>query len=159
LPYVASKYALTGLSEGLGVELARAKIRVTTVFPGLMRTGSPAAALFKGQHKKEYAWFKLSDSLPVISVSSQRAARRILDACEKGRSQLFLTPAANFGARLHGAWPELTTRILTAANALLPRPGGIHTAQAPGRRSETRVSRLGGKASDRAAVANNEPLH
>jgi short-subunit dehydrogenase len=39
LPYVASKFALTGLSEGLHAELRHKGIRVTTVCPGLMRTG------------------------------------------------------------------------------------------------------------------------
>jgi NAD(P)-dependent dehydrogenase (short-subunit alcohol dehydrogenase family) len=158
LPYVASKYALTGLSEGLSVELAKAGIRVTTVCPGLMRTGSPGGALFKGQHRREYAWFKLSASLPLVTLSSQRAAQKILDACERGRAELILTPAASLGARLHGAWPELTVRILRAVNALLPGPGGIHTAETRGRQSETRFSRMWGVASDRAAAANNEPL-
>jgi NAD(P)-dependent dehydrogenase (short-subunit alcohol dehydrogenase family) len=40
LPYSASKFALVGLSEGLHAELAREGILVTTVSPGLMRTGS-----------------------------------------------------------------------------------------------------------------------
>jgi hypothetical protein len=123
-----------------------------------MRTGSPGGARFKGKHKKEYAWFKLAASLPVVTVSSPRAAREILDACEKGRAERFLTPVASLGARLHGAWPELTVRLLRVVNALLPGPGGLHTAQTTGRQSETRFSRLWGVASDRAAVANNEPL-
>ncbi|HVT83199.1 MAG TPA: SDR family oxidoreductase, partial [Phycisphaerae bacterium] len=39
--YCASKYALVGMSEALGVELRNDGIFVTTVNPGLMRTGSP----------------------------------------------------------------------------------------------------------------------
>ena len=39
LPYSASKFALVGLSDGLRIELARDNIIVTTVCPGLMRTG------------------------------------------------------------------------------------------------------------------------
>jgi NAD(P)-dependent dehydrogenase (short-subunit alcohol dehydrogenase family) len=50
LPYSASKFALAGLSDGLRAELAHQKIAVTTVIPGLMRTGSPVNALFKGRH-------------------------------------------------------------------------------------------------------------
>ena len=38
-PYCASKFALTGVSTSLRAELARYGIRVTTVSPGLMRTG------------------------------------------------------------------------------------------------------------------------
>ncbi|HTL17874.1 MAG TPA: SDR family oxidoreductase, partial [Patescibacteria group bacterium] len=56
LPYCASKFALTGLSEGLRTELRTENIFVTTVCPGLMRTGSPRNARFKGKHKLEYAW-------------------------------------------------------------------------------------------------------
>ena len=48
LPYSASKFALVGLSEGLRVELAPDGIQVTTICPGLMRTGSPRHAFFKG---------------------------------------------------------------------------------------------------------------
>src|SRR5437879_7816866 len=65
VPYSASKFALAGLSEGLRAELARHNIVVTTVFPGLMRTGSPVNAMFKGQRPQEYAWFAISDSLPL----------------------------------------------------------------------------------------------
>lgn len=66
LPYSASKFALTGFSEGLRAELASYGIVVTTICPGLMRTGSPYNAIFKGQHRAEYTWFSLSDSLPLI---------------------------------------------------------------------------------------------
>jgi NAD(P)-dependent dehydrogenase (short-subunit alcohol dehydrogenase family) len=42
LPYSVSKFAAVGYSQGLRAELARKNICVTTVCPGLMRTGSPA---------------------------------------------------------------------------------------------------------------------
>src|SRR5205823_6261490 len=70
LPYCASKFALVGLSNGLRAELRRDNILVTTVCPGLMRTGSPRHAWFKGRHRREYAWFVISDSLPVLSISA-----------------------------------------------------------------------------------------
>src|SRR6202000_2095718 len=44
LPYVASKFAIVGFSEGLHAELRHKGIRVTTVCPGLMRTGGAAHA-------------------------------------------------------------------------------------------------------------------
>ena len=40
-----------GLLGRVAAELARDGILVTTVIPGLMRTGSPRHALFKGQHR------------------------------------------------------------------------------------------------------------
>src|SRR5262249_29078614 len=78
LPYVGSKFALVGLSEGLRAELMKDGILVTTVVPGLMRTGSPRNAFFKGQNEAEYAWFKIGDSIPVLTTSAERAARRIV---------------------------------------------------------------------------------
>src|SRR5439155_11331763 len=40
LPYCCAKFAAVGFCEGLRAELAPYGIRVTTVVPGLMRTGS-----------------------------------------------------------------------------------------------------------------------
>jgi len=54
-PYCASKFALAGLSESMRAELAKDHIYVTTVFPGLMRTGSPFNAFFKGRYREEFA--------------------------------------------------------------------------------------------------------
>jgi len=84
LPYTASKFALVGFSEGLGTELAKDGIWVTTVVPNLMRTGSPRNADFKGAHKKEYAWFTITDSLPGVSVRAEHASRQIIRACQNG---------------------------------------------------------------------------
>ena len=54
-------------------ELRKENIIVTTVYPGLMRTGTPRNAKFKSKHRKEYAWFSLSDSLPGISMNVSNA--------------------------------------------------------------------------------------
>jgi len=97
VPYAASKFALAGLSEGMGAELARKNIKVTTVYPGLMRTGSPRNVDVKGQHEKEYTLFKISDSLPVISINAQRAARKIIKAMQTGKKTLTLSLPAKIG--------------------------------------------------------------
>ena len=73
VPYCASKFALTGLSAAMRGELAKDNIRVTTVSPGLMRTGSPFNAWFKGRHRDEFTWFAISDSLPL--ADDRRGAR------------------------------------------------------------------------------------
>jgi NAD(P)-dependent dehydrogenase (short-subunit alcohol dehydrogenase family) len=86
LPYSVSKFALVGLSEGLRVELARDGIQVTTICPGLMRTGSPRHAFFKGRHRAEYAWFSISDSLPLVSMDAPSAARPDRRGSSLGRS-------------------------------------------------------------------------
>ena len=80
LPYSASKFAFSGFSRGLRSEVIKDGIVVTTVVPGLMRTGSPRNADFKGQNRLEHAWFSISDSLPFISMDADRAAEQILNA-------------------------------------------------------------------------------
>jgi short-subunit dehydrogenase len=105
LPYVASKFALTGLSDGLRAELARENIYVTTVIPGLMRTGSHVNALVKGQHEPEFAWFSILGAIPLNSTHAVAAARQIIDACRRGDPHLTITPQA---------------RLLAIANTLFP---------------------------------------
>ena len=87
IPYSASKFALNGLSQSLRAELTKDGVYVTTVCPGFMRTGSPRNAKFKGQHRAEYAWFSIVNSMPLISMNADRAARQIISACRYGRAK------------------------------------------------------------------------
>jgi NAD(P)-dependent dehydrogenase (short-subunit alcohol dehydrogenase family) len=157
LPYSASKFALVGLSHGLRAELMRDGILVTTVCPGLMRTGSPRNASFKGQHRKEYAWFSVSDSLPLLSMSVETAARKILRACQRGDAELILTAPAIIGAMLQTLAPNLASGLTSLANRLLPSIGGIDRHSARGYESESWVSpSVLTRLSDEAAKRNNE---
>jgi len=140
LPYSASKFALVGLSEGLRSELAKDGVLVTTVAPGLMRTGSPRNASFKGYHRDEYAWFSIGDSLPLFSISAERAARQIITATQRGDAEVTLSLTAKLAVRFHAVFPELTARMLTSVNHLLPGVGGIGTSQALGRASTSDLS-------------------
>jgi NAD(P)-dependent dehydrogenase (short-subunit alcohol dehydrogenase family) len=157
-PYVASKFALTGLSSSLHAELARHDIVVTTVCPGLMRSGSPINASMKGQHAAEFAWFAACDAMPGLSVDATRAARRILDACREGRAELVLTLPARLAVALYGLAPDTVVKLATAANWLLPSPVGEEGDQPRlGRDTGSRVafSRLT-RMSDEAAARNNQ---
>jgi len=113
-----------GFPEGRRAELSGPGVSVTTVVPGLMRTGSHLRAYFKAQRRKEFAWFAVAASLPVLSMDAERAARRIVDAGIAGRVELILTPAAKVAVRLHGMFPGTTTRALGAVNRLLPKSAG-----------------------------------
>lgn len=122
--YSAGKFALVGLSEGLSAEYRREGIIITTVCPGLMATGSPRNAQFKGQHQAEYAWFSIAAGLPVLATNSTVAARRIVEACRRGDRQAttsWLTAAA---IRAHGLLPEFTGPALSFTNRMLPAPVG-----------------------------------
>lgn len=157
LPYSASKFALTGFSEGLRAELVKDGIYVTTVIPGLMRTGSPPNAQFKGQHRAEYAWFSLSDSLPIVSMSAESAAQRIVTACKYGDAEVILSLPAQLAVRFHGMFPDLTPDLLGLVNLLLPGPGGVGTRSVKGRDSSSAVSPSWATVlTDTAAARNNE---
>jgi NAD(P)-dependent dehydrogenase (short-subunit alcohol dehydrogenase family) len=126
VPYSASKFALVGLSDGLRTELARDNIWVTTVCPGLMRTGSPVNAMFKGRRAQEFAWFAISDSLPLSSIDVQRAARRILRACRFGDAELIITVQAKLVVLARTLAPQLMAEALAVMNGLLPRSAGAN---------------------------------
>jgi len=120
LPYTASKFAVTGFSEGLNAELRSKGIRVTTVCPGLMRTGSHLNAQFKGDAEREYRWFSLGASLPGVSISAKAAARKIVRAVISGRSEIAITPQAELAARFGNLSPAATTRLMQLVNFALP---------------------------------------
>jgi short-subunit dehydrogenase len=123
LPYSTAKFAAVGFSEGLRAELGRGPVTVTTVVPGLMRTGSHVRAEFAGRRKQEFTWFSLGASLPLVSMDAERAARQIVAGMAARRPEVFLPPAAQVVGRLAGLAPEVTAPILHAVqSAVLPVP-------------------------------------
>jgi NAD(P)-dependent dehydrogenase (short-subunit alcohol dehydrogenase family) len=157
VPYSVGKFALTGFSEGLRSELLKDNIYVTTVCPGLMRTGSPRNASFKGNNEAEYAWFSISDALPVISMSAKRAARRIVNACLCGDAEVVLSLPAKVAVKLHGLFPGATTDLLGLMNVLLPSPGGIGRDVRTGKQSSSSLSPSWiTTLNERAAQENNQ---
>lgn len=155
VPYSASKFALVGLSEGLRAELSKYHITVTTATPGLMRTGSTGHALVKGQHKKEYALFKIMDSSPLTSKSAEASAAAILDALRHGDAEVTTTFPAIFAEYVHNLSPGLMTGIFSVVNKLLPGEGGIGKNRTTGYESETPLSMSGLTERTQAAAARN----
>ncbi len=121
-PYSSSKFALTGFSDAIRSELARDNIYVTTVAPGMMRTGSHVNAKFKGKHDMEFAWFAASAGAPLISINADRAARKILAACRRGQPSLTLTFAARGAVLGNAFFPNLTGYAMRVVNQFLPKP-------------------------------------
>ena len=155
--YSASKFALTGLSDAVRAELARDNIHVTTVAPGMMRTGSHVNAKFKGKHDKEFAWFAASAGAPLLSMNANRAARKILAACRRGQPSLILTFAARAAILGNALFPNLTGYAMKFANRLLPGAGGEEGSKS---RAGSQLRRLTPerltKLADRATEENNE---
>ncbi len=139
LPYNCAKFALTGFSEGLHAELAKYGVGVTTIVPGLMRTGSHVNAFFKGKQEAEYSWFSLGASLPVTSISAEGAARRIVRAVKRGETDVVLTPQAKLAAAVHGVVPGIVQDVLALVNRTLP-DGEQVTGRKRGKESKTAVS-------------------
>lgn len=160
VPYCASKFALTGLSKGMRTELLKHGIAVTTICPGLMRTGSPRNAGFKGKHREEYAWFSISDALPLLSVSAENAAHQIVNSCRCGRAELVISVPAKLAVLIDTLLPEVTSNLFALANKLLlPEPGGIGEREAKGKESQSALSPSWlTTLNERAAMRNNEVL-
>jgi short-subunit dehydrogenase len=123
LPYCSAKFAAVGFSEGLRAELAPSGITVTTVVPGLMRTGSHVQVTAHGQPEKEYAWFATGASLPFVAMDAERAAKRIVDATRRGIAELILTPQARLAVMVTGVSPRLASFVASGAGRLLPTAG------------------------------------
>ncbi len=156
-PYSASKFALTGFSDSIRIELGRDNIQVTTVAPGLMRTGSHVNAKFKGSHAAEFAWFSASAGAPLISMDADRAARKILAACRRGQPSLTLTFAARGAIAGNALFPNLTGYAMKIVNLFLPDASGekgehSRTGSDLPRLTPEWITRL----ADRATKENNE---
>lgn len=141
LPYSAAKFAAVGFSEGLHAELAKSGVHVTTVAPGLMRTGSHLNAFFKGNHRSEFTWFSLGATLPLSSISAEAAARKIVRAIRHRTAEIILSPQAKAIAVLHGVAPGLTSELMAAINRVLPESQGDPSTRYTGSESETPVTR------------------
>ncbi|MFN2627574.1 MAG: SDR family NAD(P)-dependent oxidoreductase [Gaiellaceae bacterium] len=140
LPYNTAKFAAVGFSEGLRAELAGTGVRVTTIVPGLMRTGSSVAALFKGDRAElEYALFATVASTPGATVSGDRAARRIVTAVRRGETEVTIGLPAKLAARANGLAPGLVADALGVVTRLLPDNEG--TGRRSGAEIDSRVDR------------------
>jgi short-subunit dehydrogenase len=132
LPYSVAKFAAVAFSEGLRAELGRGPVTVTTVVPGLMRTGSHVNAEFSGRPDAEFTWFSLGASLPLLSMDAERAAGQMVGAIRRRRAELILTPLGQLAARGAGVFPELTSMLLHATGRLLPAAGDGSRGAVPG---------------------------
>ncbi|MFD9007029.1 SDR family NAD(P)-dependent oxidoreductase [Streptomyces sp. NPDC059582] len=132
VPYSCAKAAVRALGEGLQEETAGSAVSVTTVHPGLMRTGSHLQAEFGGRPEAEFdgrpeaesAWFSALAGMPLLPMNAERAAEKILRAVECRRARLVMTPAPRIGSLAHAVAPRLVTRAsgLALPGSCLRRP-------------------------------------
>ncbi|HLG70779.1 MAG TPA: SDR family oxidoreductase [Chloroflexota bacterium] len=132
LPYSAAKFAAVGFSEGLTAELAQYGVKVTTVAPGLMRTGSYLNVFVRARQAQELTWFGLGASLPLVSMDGERAAQQIVRAMLRGQREAVLSLPAKALAAVHGLAPGLVVTAMGWVNRLLPAAGGRGSERARG---------------------------
>jgi NAD(P)-dependent dehydrogenase (short-subunit alcohol dehydrogenase family) len=156
-PYCAGKFAMVGLSDSIRAELALDNIHVTTVVPGLMRTGSHVNAKFKGNHSAEYAWFSVAASLPIGTISDEAAAAKIVEACRVGQPTLIMPLPARVGIIGNALFPNLTGHLMKLVNRFLPRATGSSGNQLrSGKESRGAQPEWLARFTDRMAQRNNE---
>ncbi|MFL5628103.1 MAG: SDR family NAD(P)-dependent oxidoreductase [Ktedonobacteraceae bacterium] len=155
LPYASAKFAAVGFSQGLRAELAKEGIKVTTIVPGLMRTGSHVNVTLKGnKHQEEYIAFSILDTLPFTSISVRSAAKQIVAATRRGSAEVVLSIQAQVLAYFHGIFPGTTSNIMALTNRFLPSGADAGTESHTGKESETPLTQsfltvLGQKAARR----------
>jgi len=140
VPYSASKFAALGFSQGLRAEEGRHGVVVTSVVPGLMRTGSPRNATFRGKHRAEYAWFSIADNLPGITIDVEEAARRILEGVRRGDAEVRFPLATRLAVIAAAAAPNLTASALELTSRLLPEAPADRRGRRAGRESQSVAS-------------------
>jgi 3-oxoacyl-[acyl-carrier protein] reductase len=108
--YSASKFAVTGLTEALTIELAPRGIHVLAVYPGFVRTGFvPEAELAR-----------VPESALRTAVEPGAVARAIVHALERGRHELTVPKLAAGGYVVRTLAPGLFRRILTRLRRGVP---------------------------------------
>jgi short-subunit dehydrogenase len=157
LAYGVGKFALVGFSQGLRAELRKDGILVTTVVPGLMRTGSHVRVQIRGQHAREAQWFGLAVASPLTSMHVDRAARRIVEAARMGRAHVTLGWQARMVEIAQAVAPSLTTDLMASvASRLLPGPSDASDGDEARRLGDIDTGWIGRTMPNAAAARNNE---
>ncbi|HEV2737166.1 MAG TPA: SDR family NAD(P)-dependent oxidoreductase [Candidatus Elarobacter sp.] len=154
-PYSTGKFGLVGLSQAYAAEVAHDGITVTCVCPGLMRTGSPDHAIFKGRTQAEYAWFTISDSNPLLSASTRHAVVTIVHAIAHRKPFVTITPLARVAQIVNAVAPATTTRLLGLVARMLPPPLDDETVRRDGAQSHSPLAPSILTALDRLAKRRN----
>jgi len=125
IPYIASKFALTGYTKALRAEASRDNILVTGIYPATIRTGGHTHAWFKGDQKAEYTWFALSDAIPGVSTSAETAAKKALRAMQGGDPEVVIGLSARLNIAFDGLFPDWSSEVITLIERTMPAPSNI----------------------------------
>lgn len=133
--YAIGKYAATGWSETLAVELAKDGVHVSTITPPPLSNGAPLHVHFNGRQEQEFQWFTRCLTSPWTAASAERTARVVADAAEHGDAQRAVSVMSWLAARAQGLAPNLMTRVFSFVDRQLPPPAP------PGQTTRMRLGR------------------
>src|SRR5205823_13215437 len=99
----------------------------------------------------------IGDSLPLLTLSAESAARKILDACRGGDAEVVLDLPAWLAVKLHALCPELFADLMAVMNRILPGAQGVGTEAHLGKDSPSWASpSVLTTLTEQAARRNNE---
>jgi short-subunit dehydrogenase len=113
--YVASKYAVVGLSQTLRAEAAGLGVQVSTVCPGVVKTPIYDASPVVGFDKERVLalWPK--------GISADACAARILRGVRRNQAMIVITPTAQVLWRFNRWAPQIFGRAAQAYMRVLRR--------------------------------------
>lgn len=123
--YVAGKYAATGWSQALAIELRREGIEVSTVTPPPLHNGAPLHAHFNGNRDAEFGWFARVLNSRLTSISAERVARVVVGLTRGRGGERAVGVVAWALARVFAALPNVSSRMLSYVERRMPAP--IHS--------------------------------
>jgi short-subunit dehydrogenase len=92
MSYVASKFAVMGLSQGMWVEGTDLGVKVSAVCPGLVRTAIFDSSPMINLDREE--WMKAISVWERFAVTSEKCARKILEGVARNKPIIAITPIA-----------------------------------------------------------------
>src|SRR5690606_25400408 len=107
-------------SEGITTELRKHNIFVTTIIPGLMRTGSYINALFQLGDRKMFKIFSAISSAPLLTITAKKAARLTIRAIKGKSPRKVLGFPAKVLIELHHFFPGTLIRIMAFVTKFFP---------------------------------------
>lgn len=118
--YSAAKHASSALSQSFRLELLQHGVLVTTVWPMIMRLGSLYSADIKGQHHREWTLANLFNAFPLTSMSAQRCAQGIIEACRVGLATYNPSKRAGFLVLFGALCPNVLSELFSLVPVLWP---------------------------------------
>jgi NAD(P)-dependent dehydrogenase (short-subunit alcohol dehydrogenase family) len=110
--YFAAKFGVRGFTEAVRSELRRSDVKVTAVFPGVVKTNLAASAPTYTEEERRKA-VEIYHTQP--GISPEKAAARIVGAIERGSPRLLIGPDTWFVDKLVRLMPARSDHLIGGA--------------------------------------------